>query len=82
MFRATMPLEDTWEHVLSKEFMARRPQEGLSTRDLTDKIAHFVSDTYSINVYNLFARGGFEEKADIDKMSRAILKNWQTGKIM
>lgn len=69
MFRVTMPLEDTWEHVLSKEFMVRRPQGKLSTKDLTDKIAHFVSDEYSINAYNLFVRGGFREKEDIDRIA-------------
>jgi len=64
-----MPLEDTWELMLAREFMDRTPQSGFSARDLTDKIAAFVSDAYSINPFDLLARGGFREKADIDRIA-------------
>jgi len=69
MFKTTMPLEDTWELMLGREFMLRKPQKDFSARDLTDKIATFVNDTYSINAFNLLARGGFKENGDIDRVA-------------
>ena len=69
MFRERMPLEDKWEENVSKEFSGIRPQEGYTATDLTNRIAEFVMDAHSINVTGLLVRGGFREKADIDRIA-------------
>jgi len=69
MFRRTLDIDEKWVYSLSREFTGIKPDEGHTAFDLTNKIAKFVRDSYSVNAMLLLARGGFREKADIELLA-------------